>query len=61
MLNLSNPSKNTKKNIARAPPKRKAVGGGGRDVGKEEGRRFRGMVEGSRKRGKGDGDVDMNE
>jgi len=57
MLNLPNPSKNTKKNIARAPPKRKAVGGGGRDVGKEEGRRFRGMVEGSRKKGK----VDMDE
>jgi len=61
MLNLPNPSKNTKKMVARAPPKRKAVGGGGRDVGKEEGRRFRGMVEGSRKRGKGEGDVDMDE
>jgi ATP-dependent RNA helicase DDX52/ROK1 len=52
MLNLPNPSKNTKKNLAKAPPKRKAVGGGGRDVGKEEGRKKRAMISASRKRTK---------
>ena len=52
MLDLPNPSKNTKKNLAKAPPKRKAVGGGGRDVGKEEGKRKRGMIDASRKRAK---------
>jgi len=53
MLSLAPPSKNTKRNLAKAPPKRKTVGGGGRDVGKEEGRRKRAMIDASRKRAGG--------
>lgn len=53
MLSLAPPSKNTKKNLAKAPPKRKNVGGGGRDVGKEEGRRKRAMIDASRARARG--------
>jgi ATP-dependent RNA helicase DDX52/ROK1 len=55
MLSLAPPSKNTKRNLAKAPPKRKTVGGGGRDVGKEEGRRKRAMIDASRKRAGGGG------
>lgn len=56
MLSIPNPSKNTKRKLAKAPPKRKQVGGGGRDVGKEEGRKRRDMIDASRRRkGRGSG------
>jgi ATP-dependent RNA helicase DDX52/ROK1 len=58
MLSLAPPSKNTKKNLAKAPPKRKNVGGGGRDVGKEEGRRKRAMIDASRARGARQGNAE---
>ena len=50
MLDLPKPSKNLKRKIAKVPVKRKQVGGDGRDVGKELGRRRREMVEGSKRR-----------
>ena len=50
MLDLQPPSKNTKRQLAKAPPKRKAVGGGGRDVGKEDGKKRWEMKEGSKRR-----------
>lgn len=50
MLDLKAPSKNTKRQLAKAPPKRKAVGGGGRDVGKEDARKKRAMKDGSKRR-----------
>jgi hypothetical protein len=50
MLDLQAPSKNTKRQLAKAPPKRKAVGGGGRDVGKEDGKKRWEMKEGSKRR-----------
>ncbi|WWD16909.1 ATP-dependent RNA helicase ROK1 [Kwoniella shandongensis] len=69
MLDMKKPTKNEKRQLAKAPVKRKAVGGGGRDLVKEEGRKRRQMVEGSKRRtvnqeGKGQakqGEVDMNE
>lgn len=55
MLDLQPPSKNTKRQLAKAPPKRKAVGGGGRDVGKEDGKKRREMKDGSKRRKMKDG------
>ncbi|GFZ42957.1 ATP-dependent RNA helicase ROK1 [Saitozyma sp. JCM 24511] len=50
MLDMPKPSKNLKKNLARAPLKRKHVGGGGRDVGREMQRKKREMIKGSKRR-----------
>lgn len=49
-LNLPKPSKNLKRKLAKAPIKRKAVGGGGRDVAREQARKKRAMVEASKRR-----------
>ncbi|WVQ79006.1 ATP-dependent RNA helicase ROK1 [Cryptococcus sp. DSM 104549] len=65
MLELKKPSKNEKRNLAKAPVKRKAIGGGGRDIGREQGRKRKQMVEASKRRkmqeGKGTDEVDMEE
>lgn len=64
ILDLPNPSKNTRKNLARAPVKRKNVGGGGRDLAREERRKQGEMKEGSKRRkGKGGkkGEVELDE
>lgn len=50
MLDLPAPSKNLKRHLAKAPVKRKDVGGGGRDLGKEERRKKGEMVRGSKRR-----------
>ena len=50
MLDLTPPTKNAKRYLAKAPLKRKAVGGGGRDVGKEQRMRKKQMKEGSKRR-----------
>ncbi|WWC93164.1 ATP-dependent RNA helicase ROK1 [Kwoniella dendrophila CBS 6074] len=50
MLDLKKPTKNQKKNLAKAPIKRKSIGGGGRDVAKEKGQKRKQMVEASKKR-----------
>ncbi|KAK4688176.1 ATP-dependent RNA helicase DDX52/ROK1, partial [Tremellales sp. Uapishka_1] len=50
MLDLPKPSKNQRQQLAKAPLKRKEVGGGGRDIGKEEGKRKKAMKEGSQRR-----------
>ena len=50
MLDLPKPNKNLKRKIAKIPIKRKEVGGGGRDVERELGRRRREMIEGSKRR-----------
>jgi ATP-dependent RNA helicase DDX52/ROK1 len=50
MLDMKKPSKNLKKFRAKVPVKRKEVGGGGRDLGKERGKRKREMIEGSKRR-----------
>ncbi|ORY26051.1 P-loop containing nucleoside triphosphate hydrolase protein [Naematelia encephala] len=50
MLELSKPSKQMKKNLSKAPIKRKSVGGGGRDVAKERARKRRDMVNGTLRR-----------
>jgi ATP-dependent RNA helicase DDX52/ROK1 len=55
-LDLPKPSKTMKRRVARVPVERKEVSGGGRDVGREMGRRRREMVEGSKRR-KGAGRV----
>ncbi|KAL7421470.1 RNA-dependent ATPase rok1 [Cryptotrichosporon argae] len=49
-LALPRPSKNLKKQLRHAPVKRKAVGGGGRDVGKEQAARKRAMREAGRRK-----------
>lgn len=49
-MQLKKPSKNLKRQLAKAPPKRKEVGGGGRDVGKEAGVKRKKIVEGSKRR-----------
>lgn len=61
MLNMPKPSKNTKRNLAKAPPKRKQVGGGGRDVGKEQGRKKRQMIDASRRKQGGPAEVSLAE
>lgn len=50
MLDMKKPTKNEKKKLAKAPPKRKAVGGGGRDLNREAGKKKKQMVEASKKR-----------
>ncbi|WWC73374.1 ATP-dependent RNA helicase ROK1 [Kwoniella pini CBS 10737] len=50
MLDMRKPTKDQKRNLAKAPIKRKAVGGGGRDVAREDGRKRKQMVEASKKR-----------
>ncbi|WWC65516.1 ATP-dependent RNA helicase ROK1 [Kwoniella dejecticola CBS 10117] len=50
MLDMKKPTKNQKRNLAKAPIKRKAVGGGGRDVARENGRKRKQMVEASKRR-----------
>ncbi|WVN89975.1 ATP-dependent RNA helicase ROK1 [Cryptococcus depauperatus CBS 7841] len=50
MLELKKPTKNEKRKLAKAPPKRKAVGGGGRDLNREAGKKRRDMIEASKKR-----------
>ena len=50
MLEMKKPSKNLKKFRAQVPVKRKEVGGGGRDVAKEMGKKRRDMVEASKRR-----------
>ncbi|TXT04230.1 hypothetical protein VHUM_04228 [Vanrija humicola] len=49
-LSMPKPSKNLKRKLAKAPVKRKAVGGGGRDVAKEMGKKKREMIEASKRR-----------
>ncbi len=53
MLDLPKPSKNTKRHLAKAPVKRKRVGGGGRDLAREARRRKGDMIRGSLKRREG--------
>lgn len=50
MLEMKKPSKNLKRFRAKIPVARKEVGGGGRDLGKERGKRKRDMIEGSKRR-----------
>ncbi|ODN74523.1 ATP-dependent RNA helicase ROK1 [Cryptococcus amylolentus CBS 6039] len=50
MLEMKKPSKNEKRKLAKAPVKRKAVGGGGRDLEKEAGKKRKAMVEASKRR-----------
>ena len=50
MLDLPKVSKNLKKHRAKAPVKRKKVGGGGRDLAGEERRKRGEMVRGSKRR-----------
>ena len=50
MLDLPKPSKNAKRQLAKAPVKRKEVGGGGRDFAREKARKKKEMVEGSKRR-----------
>ncbi|WVW86549.1 ATP-dependent RNA helicase ROK1 [Kwoniella bestiolae CBS 10118] len=50
MLDMKKPTKNQKRSLAKAPIKRKAIGGGGRDVGREEGRKRKMMKEASKRR-----------
>ncbi|WVQ75579.1 ATP-dependent RNA helicase ROK1 [Cryptococcus sp. DSM 104548] len=50
MLDMKKPSKNDKRKLAKAPVKRKAVGGGGRDLEKEAGKKRKAMVEASKRR-----------
>ncbi|WWC95232.1 ATP-dependent RNA helicase ROK1 [Kwoniella sp. B9012] len=50
MLDMKKPTKNQKRSLAKAPIKRKAIGGGGRDVGREEGRKKQMMKEASKRR-----------
>ncbi|WVR08356.1 ATP-dependent RNA helicase ROK1 [Kwoniella sp. DSM 27419] len=50
MLDMRKPSKNEKRQLAKAPVKRKAVGGGGRDLEKERGKKRKEMIEASKKR-----------
>ena len=50
MLDLPKPNKNLKRKVAKVPIKRKEVGGGGRDVGRELGKKRREMIEGSKRR-----------
>lgn len=61
MLALPKPGKNTKKKLAKAPPKRKNVGGGGRDVAREAGKRRKAMIEASKRRKVEGGDKEDNE
>lgn len=49
-MEMKKPSKNLKKFRAQVPVKRKEVGGGGRDVAKEMGKKRRDMVEASKRR-----------
>jgi len=64
-LAMPKPSKNLKRQLAKAPVKRKAVGGGGRDVAREMAKKKRQMVEASKRRkdkGKGKQDkMDQDE
>lgn len=55
MLDLPAPNKNLKRHLAKAPVKRKVVGGGGRDLGKEERKKKGEMVRGSKRRKAADG------
>jgi len=48
MLDLPKPYDNVRKQLARAPPERKAVGGGGRDGWGKERKRRKGEVKGGR-------------
>ncbi|EIW66238.1 hypothetical protein TREMEDRAFT_41061 [Tremella mesenterica DSM 1558] len=50
MLDLPAPSKNQKRHLAKVPVKRKSVGGGGRDVGKEKSQKKREMKEASKRK-----------
>lgn len=50
MLVLPKPNKNGKRKIAKVPVERKDVGGGGRDVGRELGKRRKEMAAGSKRR-----------
>ncbi|KAI9633104.1 P-loop containing nucleoside triphosphate hydrolase protein [Dioszegia hungarica] len=58
MLDLPAPNKNLKRHLAKAPVKRKVVGGGGRDLAREERRRKGEMVRGSKRRKGGGEDED---
>ncbi|WRT69353.1 ATP-dependent RNA helicase ROK1 [Kwoniella shivajii] len=60
MMDMKKPTKNQKRDLAKAPIKRKAVGGGGRDVAREKGQKRKDMVEGSKRR-KVRGDIDLEE
>lgn len=70
-MEMKKPSKNLKRFRAKVPVKRKEVGGGGRDVARERGKKRREMVEASKRRkvkegkaGKGQvkaGEVDVSE
>lgn len=61
MLAMPKPSKNLKRQLAKAPVKRKAVGGGGRDVAVEKARRKKSMVEGSKRRKTKEVEIDVSE
>lgn len=50
MLEMKKPSKNLKKFRAQVPVKRKEIGGGGRDVGRERSRKKRDMILASKRR-----------
>lgn len=50
MLQMPKASKNLKRKLAKAPVKRKAVGGGGRDLIKEAGKKKKQMIEASKRR-----------
>lgn len=49
-LAMPKPSKNLKRQLAKAPVKRKAVGTGGRDVARQDARKKREMIEASKRR-----------
>lgn len=65
MLQMPKASKNLKRKLAKAPVKRKAVGGGGRDLAKEAARKKKQMIEASKRRketaAKGDGKMDESD
>ncbi|OCF40182.1 ATP-dependent RNA helicase ROK1 [Kwoniella heveanensis CBS 569] len=50
MLDMRPPTKNQKRQLAKAPVKRKSVGGGGRDIGREKGKKKKEMIEASKRR-----------
>lgn len=50
MLAMPKPGKNAKRQLAKAPVKRKRVGGGGRDVQQEEAKKRKAMVKASKAR-----------
>lgn len=61
MLKMPKPSKNLKRQLAKAPVKRKSVGGGGRDVAVEAARKRKSMVEGSKRRKTKEVEINMDE